>query len=697
MSARRLAAAAGAAAALLAGAAPALADWGPGADVLSVDNVRGEQGDSATQFAQVSDQGRYVVMQTKSTNFFGDGDPDPPGLTRAGGVFRYDRDTGGIALVADGDFLDEDDGAVVLRGAANPSISADGRYVVFSTAQKLAPQDVNDNIDVYRRDMDVPLAADRAAGGAYTLVSAKDGGDVAPDYPPRDTPVPGRNPGSQVWPGTAISADGNVVAFRTADTASDLPDRPTADTPAQEVLVRDIAARRTVLLTRDSTTREPVGGSFGPVVLSRDGSTVAWVGQQAPRQTRFLPGEVLDSGANFYLWRRWADPGATTRRVTGVSDPDDPACPPGAGVGQSPTATGPCYGPLTSPEEFSSSNIGSAAPALSGDGYRVAFLAAGGARPQGDVNPGLDLWMTSMRDGVTRKAGTRELTRDATQGNPRASGQVSSVAMSADGDHLAFTTGRSAFLLTSPTAVGPFHETGTASVGGEELYALDLGADQITRVLFSADGGDADGGALANPTLSSNGGLIAFTSPATNLFFGDANQQPDAFVVSHRVPPAAAPPPAGTQVKPGIFSFDSPTGAIARTLSAKAHRRADGSVVLEIRTPAAGKVAVVATERKPPKKKATAKKKSSKKAKKSAAATVAKVTATAKDGKTLTVVLKAKGRFATTVKKGGSVLAKAVVTFVPAKGTTRHKTVDVTFRKAAKKAASKKSRKAVRR
>ena len=56
----------------------------------------------------------------------------------------------------------------MLRGAANPSVSDDGSKVVFSTAQQLVPQDTNDNVDVYERDMNVPVGASRAASPSGT-------------------------------------------------------------------------------------------------------------------------------------------------------------------------------------------------------------------------------------------------------------------------------------------------------------------------------------------------------------------------------------------------------------------------------------------------------------------------------------------------------------------------------------------------
>ena len=57
-----------------------------------------------------------------------------------------------------------------------------------STAQQLVPQDNNENIDVYVRDMDVPLTANRKDSGAFTLVSAQNDSEAPPVYAPRRSP-----------------------------------------------------------------------------------------------------------------------------------------------------------------------------------------------------------------------------------------------------------------------------------------------------------------------------------------------------------------------------------------------------------------------------------------------------------------------------------------------------------------------------
>ena len=56
-------------------ASPARAIYGPvsgglGAELVSVDNASDEQGNAPTTDADISANGRYVVFQTRSTNFF---------------------------------------------------------------------------------------------------------------------------------------------------------------------------------------------------------------------------------------------------------------------------------------------------------------------------------------------------------------------------------------------------------------------------------------------------------------------------------------------------------------------------------------------------------------------------------------------------------------------------------------------------
>ena len=610
-------------AALGAGTPAAHAIYGPaagglGADLVSVDLASDEQANGVSSDAAISANGRYVVFQTTATNFFeDDGETEaereaaePPGTLREGGIFRYDRLTGHLQLVASGNLVvaeGEDAGTVLVRGAANPSVSADGRYVAFSTAEQLLPLPRVENesreivheesVQVYERDMQAPAAE----SGAYRLVSVPIGAKEPTEralFAKPTVPNSIGNPGAEVWPNTSISANGRYVAFR-SQMESNLDDAALTDTPAHQLFVRDVEGESTTLVSRNATTGEPVKGPagvagpvLGPVSISADGSTVAWVSTDAEQQTRFLLGENEVPEDAYYLWRRWQpqESGAVTRRITGMSDPEDPECPPEGSVhADEPTASGPCYGPLTE-QESSGSSISSADPGLSADGYTVAFLASPGLRP--DVaKPGrLDLFLTSMRPGVTRKAGTSELTLAANGSGSRALPSIESLALSADGTTIAFTTLRDLFVLGAPAPVGTFSPVPLE----KELYVVHLAGDTLERALLGFGGGEPDAGVAVNPTLSENGSVVAFVSGASNMVFGDGHEAGfnDAFTANLQAVAGGGGQAPGTNAGSGGFSL---TGEVSPELGVRVKRGRAGEVVVLVETPGPGRVEVKAT------------------------------------------------------------------------------------------------------
>jgi hypothetical protein len=576
--------------------AGAAAFYGNGAQIVSADFERLEQGDDSTTYAAISAGGGYVAIQTRARNFFADDDPDPPGQYRAGGIFRFDLQTETLEKVADGDLFAEGgtEDTFVRLGATAPAISADGRFVAFSTAEQLVPADVNDHIDVYVRDMTIPIGA----GGEYDLVSARDGGDVPAEYGDPEFSLPGSEPGAEASRGVSISADGQKVAFLTA-APSDLPASGTPDVPAGQVFLRDRAANTTTLVTakRDSgtglMTAEPAAGAFG-AALSADGSTVAWTGANAAAQTHFLSGENTDPKVPYYLWRRIADgPGSPTLRITGLADPDDPACPPESVTFFNRTSTGPCYGPLTDPEGLLS-NITSQLPAMSADGRTVAFLTGAGPRPLASSNPGLDLFVTDMTLGPgmtpvsSRKAVTIELTRD-TASDPATSPPLGSISMASGGRYLAVSTVRTHFALPALQLLGDPRPVPNV----RELYVVDLDERTIDRVPRAFLGGDIDADVQNGVTISADGARVAFTSFAGNLFFGDANQRADAFVAERQPNPGTDLPPAppGAGAGATIESFGGPR------IGVRARSKAGGAIEVIVAAPAAGALRAVARAR----------------------------------------------------------------------------------------------------
>lgn len=633
-------------------ALPAVAPayYGEGAQIVSADFGRQEQGDDASVFAAISADGRYVAVQTRARNFFADDDPDPPGFYRAGGIFRFDLATKRLEKVADGDLFAEASNGFLRRGAANPSISADGRYVAFASAEPLVAADLNDHVDVYVRDMAVPIGA----AGDYDLVSARDGGDAPASYGSPSAPFPGSEPGSEVSRGVAISADGQKVVFRT-DVATDLPAASAADVPAGQVFVRDRAANTTTLVTvqRDPGTGQmttlPAGGAAG-AAISADGTTLAWTGGNAGAQTRFLGGENPDPGIAYYLWRRIADgPGAPTRRVSGLADPDDPACPVNANNNFDQTSTGPCFGPLTD-QEANRTSISGQLPALSGDGYTVAFLTGAGPRPQAFTGPGLDLFVTRMGAGLTRKQATIELTRDTVGTDTATASPLGSIAMSASGRYLALATVRTQFVLPALRLLGEPR----AVPGPRELYVVDLHDRTLDRVTRAYGGGDIGADVLNGPTISGDGSRVAFTSFAGNLFFGDANQTTDAFV-AQRQPEGPPVPPSGG---PGDGSDGSIEESGGPRISVKARAVAGGAVVLTVSVPAAGGIRAVGKGMvgAPPRKR-----------------TLATVSGRARGlvRSSVKLILRPVERYRAELREEGALPARASVTYVAARGGRR--------------------------
>jgi Tol biopolymer transport system component len=701
-----------------------------GAEIVSVDRASDEQADAPTTDAAVSADGRYVVFETKATNFYENdgvpgGDPEPSGACREGGIFRYDRDTGELALVADGTEValnakgECEPSHVLVRGAENPSISAEGRYIAFSTAQQLVPQDTNENVDVYVRDMDVPLTADRKGSGAYKLVSAQNGSEEPVTYDDSifSEPVPGGAPGSEVWPNTSISANGRYVVFRTEVVHSSLPGGSTPTTPPGQLFVRDTLENTTTLVTRTAVGSkseecdaggisggEPACGANGPATISADGSTVAWVGSHAPSQTVFLRGEDLDETTPYYLWQRWQEPGVPTRRITGIADPEDPECAGGSVTGD-PTATGPCYGPLTFPEA-SLAGISSQAPGLSANGNTVAFLAGSALRPNYLKPDSLDVFLTSMAPGVTRKEGTRELTLavNGSQGDGNAS--ITSLALSSDGSHIAFVSQRNAFVLSAPDPIGKF----SAEPQYNELDVIDLATNTLERAVLGLEGTEPNGSTLANPTLAENGSTLAFVSQASNLIFGDANGFSDAFTASLQTPGGTAAPPAGVNAGAGGFSLSAVTSP---ELGVSVKRAKDGGVILLVETPGPGQLAAQARGSIP---KAAPAKKASKGAprghkadvalaskaksrptkvspkKQSPVILLASATATARSEGTTTLTLHLSAKYVADLRRAGKLGANVTVDFTPpAPAEALSDEVAVTFVPAtvAKKAAGK--------
>ncbi len=147
----------------------------------------GAEGNNASSNPSISADGRFVAFASDSTNLVaGDtnGDQD---------VFVHDRQTGQttrVSVASDGTQADCVFTACLFgSGSGNPSISADGRMIAFSSlADNLVLNDLNDSTDIFHHD--------RLTGETTRVSAASDGteGDGHSDQP-------------------TLSADGRYIGF----------------------------------------------------------------------------------------------------------------------------------------------------------------------------------------------------------------------------------------------------------------------------------------------------------------------------------------------------------------------------------------------------------------------------------------------------------------------------------------------------
>jgi Tol biopolymer transport system component len=132
-------------------------------DRLSRTWIGGDSDDDSAGPA-ISSDGRYVVFSSPATNLV------PVDRNNTADIFLVDRTSGGIERVSvyNADVLrpDEFDGP-----SGSPSVSADGRYVVFETVADVSGRgltDGNGTWDVVRRDRtigQITLVSERPSGG----------------------------------------------------------------------------------------------------------------------------------------------------------------------------------------------------------------------------------------------------------------------------------------------------------------------------------------------------------------------------------------------------------------------------------------------------------------------------------------------------------------------------------------------------
>ena len=299
--------------------------------------------------ASISADGRYVAFQSDAYDF------DGLGSGGSSHVFVHDRHTVTTTRVSVTSSGERANGRSV-----NPSISADGRYVVFeSNARNLAD-------DSHEGFTDHVFVHDRHAGTTHHVSVATDG-----------------TPGNHHSSDPSLSADGRYIAFRSH--ATNLVAGVTNGT--DDVFVHD--------RVEGVTTRVSVGpggaqadGPSGSPSISGNGRYVAFDSEA----TNLVPGDT-NGVSDVFVHDRHT--GVTTR-VNLASD-----------------GTQADGGPF--------SNRGSVWPSISADGRYVAFHSLAANLVPGDTNSEWDVFVRDRVAGVTTRVSVTSAGEQVNSGSQRPS------------------------------------------------------------------------------------------------------------------------------------------------------------------------------------------------------------------------------------------------------------------------------------
>jgi len=341
----------------------------------------GVQADLLSERPAISGNGRYVAFVSRARNLI-PGQEEPPGDIDDD-VFVYDRKTGKLECVSV-------DASGFPVGGTTPSLSDNGRYVVFaSSPPDLVAGDDNDRTDVFLRDLGtgttelVSMNSDGEQGnhvsvgpqisgdGRYVVFNSladnlaeEDDTNGRHDVFVRDLQegttrrvsvgIGGEPDGAS--DSATISDDGRFVAFASA--ASNLVEDDTNG--AQDIFVRDLRGSSGPQLVSVSSDGEQANALSGSPVISDDGGRVVF----QSTADNLVPND--GNGAQDIFVRDLV--AGTTRRASVSS----------SGV---------------------EASEGSFQPSISGNGRFVSFYSAAANLVVGDTNGSGDVFVRDLRTG----------------------------------------------------------------------------------------------------------------------------------------------------------------------------------------------------------------------------------------------------------------------------------------------------------
>jgi Tol biopolymer transport system component len=402
---------------------------------VSVDSA-GNLGNSGSYNPSISADGRFVAFSSGASNIV------PGDTNNTYDIFVRDRLTNTTTRLSVDSAGNQAD-----RNSDGASISADGRFVAFnSDASNIVPGDTNNSFDIFLRDR---------LTNTTTLVSVDSAG----------------NQGNRFSYNPSISADGRFVAF-SSFASNIVPGDTNGDS---DIFVRDTLTNTTTLVSVDSAGNQGNSQSF-ITSISADGRFVAFTSNAS----NIVPGDTNDDPDIFVR-------DTLTNTTTRVSVDS-------AG---------------------NQANYNSYNPSISADGRFVAFNSVASNIVPGDANNSFDIF---VRDTLTNT--TTGVSVDSA-GNP---GNImsGSPSISADGRFVAFTSNASNLV--------PGDTNRERDLVGRHIFVRDTLTNTTTLVSVDSAGNQANSDS-SSPSISADGQFVAFNSNASNLVPGDTNNSNDIFVV----------------------------------------------------------------------------------------------------------------------------------------------------------------------
>ena len=483
----------------------------------------------------ISSDGRYVAFMSLSFNF---------GAGQNGShAFVRDRQNGTTEVVSYWDA-----GVTVIDYSGNPSISADGRYVAFEWSS--TPSTSNDAV-LLRDRVSATTDFVSVGGGSHTAYGewpsiSPDGRwvvfyGIAPlvagdtngfedvfvrDLQSATTELESVGPGIQGNADStfaAMSSDGRYVAFESA--ATDIVPNDTNGAP--DVFVRDDLSGTTERVSVSSSGTQAAGECEHPAI-SADGRFVVFDSYAGN-----LVAGSTSGRSDVYLRDRQAGTTDVVSLSTGGARGDSDSFRPsisadGRFVAFESNSTNLVSGDsngfndvfvrdrqLGTTERVSVSSGGaqgdgySYIASISSDGRYVAFQSVADNLVAGDTNGQMDVFVRDRQLGTTVRA---SVSSGGVQGNS----QSLTPSISADGRFVAFASSASNLV-------------GGDTNGTYDVFVRDLQSGTTVLVSAASSGAIGNGQSLL-PSISSSGRFVAFYSEATNLVAVDVNGFGDIFL-----------------------------------------------------------------------------------------------------------------------------------------------------------------------